>query len=212
MRRPRAAACGWRAYSTSVAMPSRSTGSRWLRPRWLRARISSASMRCSCCSPAASTSWHADWNVPTVAAGSLRAASISARARVSGVRSSWEALATKDRWASKAPSSRGEQAVDGVAEFPQLARVRARRAAGAGCRLRCAGWWRSWPAAGAAPGRHEPAQPDGGNRPIARRTAGGREERLRRRQPGRGTRDVSLTRRRQRLWRRGAVATGPACR
>ena len=40
--------------------------------------------------------------------------------RVSGVRSSWEALAANWRWASKAACSRSEQAVDGVAEVFEL--------------------------------------------------------------------------------------------
>ena len=92
-----------------VVMSARSTGSRWSRPRWLRARVSSASISV----PAAGRwrarlrRWRGRWR--RSAWGSARATSSRVRVRVSGVRSSWEALATNCRWASKAASSRASR-------------------------------------------------------------------------------------------------------
>ena len=63
-------------------------------------------MSCSCCSDSSSTCSQVARKVATVAVGSESTISSNARTAVSGVRSSCEALATKRRWASNAPSSR----------------------------------------------------------------------------------------------------------
>ncbi len=94
---PRRWASWWRARTKFPAMSARSKGSRCSIPRSLLASVSSASMRRSCCSPSASTSWQVDRNVSAVASGSASATWSRVRSAVSGVRSSCEALATKCR-------------------------------------------------------------------------------------------------------------------
>ncbi len=63
-------------------------------------------MSCSCWPDSSSTCSQVARKVVTVALGSESTISSRARTAVSGVRSSWDALATKRRWASNAPSSR----------------------------------------------------------------------------------------------------------
>ena len=140
--------------STPLAMSGRGRrDSRRSRPRWLRARVSSASMSCSCWSPASSEHPCRCRGGGQGGAGSARAIWSRVRLRASGVRSSWEALATNWRWASNAASSR--------ASSPSMVSPRslssssgpARASRGAGCLRRSAGRRRSSSAAAAAPGR-----------------------------------------------------------
>ena len=88
---------------------ARSTGSRRVTPRSLVARASSAWTSRSWCPPRASASWQAERRVSASASGSARVTSSSVRRPASGVRSSWEALATKCRWASKEAWSRANR-------------------------------------------------------------------------------------------------------
>ena len=82
--------------------------SRRSRPLWPLARVRRASMRLSCCRLEARSSRPVDFQTSGVE-GSPRATCTRVRSRVSGVRSSWEALATKCRCASNAASRRAKR-------------------------------------------------------------------------------------------------------
>ena len=88
------------------AASARSTGSRRGSACWLRASTISESSS-ACVRSAASSTTSPIWRSSAAeASGSASATSTSARMMVSGVRSSWLALATKRRWPSKAAARR----------------------------------------------------------------------------------------------------------
>ena len=107
--RPRRLIAGRAAASAALVMAARSAGSRSPGPASLLARVSSASMRCSCSALEASRSRLTARQVLVVAAGSARVTWSRVRSRVSGVRSSCEALAANRRCASKEASSRANR-------------------------------------------------------------------------------------------------------
>src|SRR6266699_2245812 len=100
-------ACAW--CRPAAAASDRSAGSRRGRPASLVARVSSASRMRSCCLPDSRSSWPAARHCPVVAAGLRSVTCRRVRSRVSGVRSSWEALATKWRWAVNDASRRASR-------------------------------------------------------------------------------------------------------
>ena len=77
-------------------------------------------MSCAWSLPASMASWQAARSEPRVMSGSARATWRRVWLSMSGVRRSWEALATKRRWDSKAASRRPMEPVDGVAEVLEL--------------------------------------------------------------------------------------------
>ena len=131
---PRRSASGARLARTTVRVTRRGRPARRRStPRSLVARVSSASI---------SRSWLAEGqhllagrgSVSAVASGSASATWSSARSAVSGVRSSWEALATKWRCDSKDSFSRPNRSSRVVAELGELVVGAGRgRAGGAGC-------------------------------------------------------------------------------
>ena len=141
--------------TTSRAMSARSTGSPCSMPRSLLASVSSASIRRSCCGAEGE---HLLAGRPQgvggrvgVGEGDLRAGSAAA---VSGVRSSWEALATKCRCDSNDVSSRPNRSSRVAPSSVNSSSAAGRaRAAGAGCGGDVAGGRGDRCAAGAGPGR-----------------------------------------------------------
>ena len=83
--------------------------SRWSSPLSLLARVRRASMRCFCSSLEASSSWAVDRQFRALVWGSSSATCSRLRSAVRGVRSSWEALATKCRCASNAAARRANR-------------------------------------------------------------------------------------------------------
>jgi hypothetical protein len=85
---------------------ARSAGSRRTSPRWLRARVISPSSRASVRSTPSITTRPISRRRSSSASESASATSASVRIMVSGVRSSWLALATKRRCESNASAKR----------------------------------------------------------------------------------------------------------
>ncbi len=95
----------------AAADSDRSAGSRLLMPPSPLARVSSASRRRCWWMPDSRSSWPVVRHCWMVVPG-LRSATCSrVRSRVSGVRSSWEALATKCRWEAKEVSRRASRSL-----------------------------------------------------------------------------------------------------
>jgi len=106
---PSRSVSGRRPVRVEETVVARSTGSCPFSPLSLLAKVSRASIRRACSSLEASTSWAVQRQSAVVVPGSSSATWRRVRSAVKGVRSSWEALATKCRWASKAASSRAKR-------------------------------------------------------------------------------------------------------
>jgi hypothetical protein len=105
-RSPSRSASGRATDSASAAASDRSTGSLALSWRSLRASVSRPSISRSLRSLASRTRSAIARSSAGLVSRSASATSTSVRVMARGVRSSWEALATKRRWVSKAVSSR----------------------------------------------------------------------------------------------------------